>query len=72
MFGIHDTKSGPIPPLAAGPLRAGCLLGVQSLYGEAHAPTMITATPIIAPLAPPLFLPLQKHFVGGLAPETGG
>jgi ABC-type glycerol-3-phosphate transport system permease component len=43
------------------------LLGMQSLYGQADAPTIITATLIVSLPTLLLFLLLQKHFVRGLA-----
>jgi multiple sugar transport system permease protein len=48
------------------------LLGMQSLYGQADAPTIITATLIVSLPTLLLFLLLQKHFVRGLALGTTG
>ena len=48
------------------------LLGMQSLYGQADAPTIITATLIVCLPTLLLFLLLQKHFVRGLALGTTG
>lgn len=61
LFGMILVRSPDARPVQV------ALLGMQSLYGQADAPTIITATLIVSLPTLLLFLALQKHFVRGLA-----
>jgi multiple sugar transport system permease protein len=61
LFGMILVRSPDARPVQV------ALLGMQSLYGQADAPTIITATLIVSLPTLILFLMLQKHFVRGLA-----
>jgi multiple sugar transport system permease protein len=61
LFGMILVRSPDARPVQV------ALLGMQSLYGQADAPTIITATLIVSLPTFLLFLMLQKHFVRGLA-----